>query len=208
MRAAYIDMTNENNICPDGLNVTVVNSRRMCTRSNTGGGCSSVTFPTFNVPYSKVCGRARGYQFATPDGFSTSNTLQGYPDVDGLIITHGSPRNHLWSFAAAVSKDFNYAGNCPCSSPNPGPSAPSIVGEDYFCESANFGGIVHRWYLDDPLWDSQGCASGSTCCDRDGPWFTTTLSQEVRDDIEVGICLDEDLNDENVAVDQLEIYVY
>ena len=208
MRAAYIDMTNENNNCPKGLNVTVVGSTRMCTRSHTDGGCSSVTFPTFNVSYSKVCGCARGYQFATPDGFSTSNTLQGYPDVEGLIITHGSPRNHIWSFAAAQSKDFNYLTNCPCSSPNPGPAAPSAVGEDYFCESGNGGAVVHRWYLDDPLWDSQGCASGSTCCSRGGPWFTTTLNQKVSDDIEVGICFDEDINDENVAVDRLEIYVY
>ena len=50
--------------------------------------------------------------------------------------------------------------------------------------------------------------NGSTCCSRGGPWFTTTLSQEVSDDIEVGLCLDQDLNDEDLAVDQLEIYVY
>ena len=44
MRAAYIDMTNENNACPQGLNYTVVSSTRMCTRSHTGStGCSSVT---------------------------------------------------------------------------------------------------------------------------------------------------------------------
>ncbi len=82
------------------------------------------------------------------------------------------------------------------------------MGEDYFCESGNSGPFEHRWYLDDPLWDSQGCASGSTCCDRGGPWFTTTLSQEVSDDIEVGWCLDQEVSDEDVGVDQLEIYVY
>ena len=95
MRAAYIDVTNENNTCPEGFDVTVVSSTRMCTCSHTDGGCSSFTFPTFDVPYTKVCGRARGYQYASPDGLSTSNTLQGYPNVDGLIITHGSPQNHI-----------------------------------------------------------------------------------------------------------------
>jgi len=30
--------------------------------------------------------------------------------------------------------------------------------------------------------------SGSTCCDRGGPWFTATLIGEVRDDIEVRVC--------------------
>ena len=147
MRAAYIDMTNENNNCPKGLNVTVVGSTRMCTRSHTDGGCSSVTFPTFNVSYSKVCGRARGYQFATPDGFSTSNALQGYPDVEGLIITHGSPRNHIWSFAAAQSKDFNYLTNCPCSSPILA-MLHLLLSEK--TTSASLG-TVEQWYTDGTL---------------------------------------------------------
>ena len=207
MRAIYIDVTNENNTCPDGFNVIVDSSTRMCTRSNTDGGCSSFTFPTFGVPYTKVCGRARGYQYRSPDGFHTSNT-QGYPNVEGLIITHGSPQNHIWSFAAGLTKDSRTILNCPCASPYPGRPAPSAVGEDYFCESAITGSWEYRWYLDDPLWDSQGCASGSTCCDRGGPWFTTTLSQEVSDDIELGLCLDQDSNDEDVGVDLLEIYIY
>ena len=65
--------------------------------------------------------------------------------------------------------------------------------------------LIHQWYLDDPLWDSQGCASGSTCCDRGGLWFTATLSQEVSDDIEVRWCSGD--NGEDIGVDQLEIYV-
>ena len=57
MRAAYIDMTNENNTCPQGLTYTVVSSTRMCTRSHTGSySCSSVTFPTHGVPYTRSQG--------------------------------------------------------------------------------------------------------------------------------------------------------
>ena len=208
MRAIYIDVTNENNTCPDGFNVIVDSSTRMCTGSHTDGGCSSFTFPTFGVPYTKVCGRARGYQYRSPDGFYKFTPFEGYPDVEGLIITHGSPRNHIWSFVAGLTKDYNTILNCPCASPYPGWPAPSAVGEDYFCESGNTGAWEHQWYLDDPLWDSQGCAANSTCCDRGGPWFTTTLSQEVRDDIELGWCLDQGPNDEDVAVDLLEIYIY
>ena len=62
-----------------------------------------------------------------------------------------------------------------------------------------------QWYLDDPLWDSQGCASGSTCCSRGGPWLTTTLSEEVSDDIEVRWCTSHD--GEESGVEQLEIYI-
>ena len=209
MRVAYIYVTNGNNTCPEGLNVTVVNSTRMCTRLHTGGGCTSFTFPTFGVPYTKVCGQACGYQHASPDGFSKFDSDMNFPDVEGLIITHGSPRNHIWSFAAGLSKDYNYPENCPCASPYPGPAAPPFVGEQYFCESGNTGPFErNQWHLDDPLWDSQGCAVNSTCCDRGGPWFSTVLGKEVRDGIEVGMCLDQPASDEDIGISQLEVFVY
>ena len=214
MRAAYIDMTNENNTCPQGLTYTVVDSTRMCTRSHTGYiNCSSVTFPTHGVPYTKVCGRARGYQFyATLAFFNYHHQRQTTLDsayVLGLSVTYGSPRSHIWTFAAGVSKDYrNDCCTCPCASPYPGLAAPSFVGEKYFCESGNSGPLGIKWYLNDPLWDSQECAIESTCCDRGGPWFTTTLSQEVSDDIEVRICSHHPLSYENIGVDELEIYIY
>ena len=113
MRAAYIDMTDESNTCPQGLNYTVVNSTRMCTRSHTGYiNCSSVTFPTHGVPYTKVCGRARGYQFhATPTFYNFYYSGQSNLDstyVSGLSVTYGSPRSHIWTFAAGPSKDYHY----------------------------------------------------------------------------------------------------
>ena len=214
MRAAYIDMTNENNTCPQGLNYTVVNSTRMCTRSHTGYiNWSSVTFPTHGVPYTKVCGRARGYQFYATIAFHSyhyyDQTTLNSSYVSGLSVTYGSPRSHIWTFAAGVSKDYNYVhDNCPCTSPHPSVTVPPFVGENIFCESGNSGPADFQWYLDDPLWDSQGCAANSTCCDRGGPWFTTTLSQEVRDDIEVRMCSARYLSYENIGVDELEIYIY
>ena len=213
MRAAYIDMTNVNNTCPQGLTYTVESSTRMCTRSHSSTfDCSSVTFPTHGVPYTKVCGRARGYQFIhTYSFYSYSNGGQTTLDssyVSGLSVTYGSPRNHIWTFAAGVSKDYNYACcNCPCA-PYPGPAAPLFVGEKYFCESGNTGVIENQWYFDDPLWDSQGCASGSTCCDRGGPWFTTTLNQEVSNDIEVRMCHIYSSGSSDIGVNQLEIFIY
>ena len=221
MRAAYIDMTNENNTCPQGLNYTVVNSTRMCTRSHTDNfDCSSITFPTHGFPYTKVCGRARGYQYRETPSFwnfhiGGRNLSRSY--VSGLSVTYASRQNHIWTFAAGLSKDYDYGYccNCPCAK-YPFRTAPPFVGEDYFCESGTSELETSQWYLDDPLWDSQGCVSGSTCCDRGGPWFTTTLSEEVRDDIEVRLCsayssienLGEPVLNENLGVDELEIYVY
>ena len=209
MRAAYIDMTNENNTCPENLTYTVVDTTRMCTSSLSNAGCLSVTFPTHEVPYAKVCGRARGYQYQFTEAFHPysghGQSLEGHY-VEGLSVTRGSPRSHIWSFASGQSKGHNYpCCNCPCAL-YPGSVAPSFVGENFFCESGNTGPYEAQWYLDDPLWDSQGCASGSTCCDHGGPWFTTTLSQEVSDDIEVRMCVHHHTLS-NLGVDQLEIYI-
>ena len=211
MRAAYIDMTDENNTCPQGLNYTVINSTRICTSSHSTSGCTSVIFPTHGVSYTKVCGRALAYQRGSTDGFNNyhhgQSTLNDYY-VDGLSMSYGNPRIHIWTFAAGLSKARNFPTSCPCSI-DPGVAAPPFLSENYFCESGISGGLtVGAWYLDDPLWDSQGCPSGSTCCDRSGPWFTTTLSQEVIDNIEVRWCFDEDSSNEDIGVEQLEIFVY
>ena len=214
MRAAYIDMTDVNNTCPQGLTYTVQSSIRMCTSSHSTVGCTSVNFPTHGVPYTKVCGRALAHQRGSNDAFQNIDwrgqpTLNGYY-VDGLSVTHGDPRSHIWTFASGLSKDVNHTrSNCPCAL-HAGPAAPPFVGQDYFCESGVSGDFeLGVWYLDDPLWDSQGCVSGSTCCSRGGPWFTTTLSQEVSDDIEVRLCFGESTAyDEDIGLEQLEIYIH
>ena len=215
MRVAYIDMTDMSNTCPQGLTYTVKSSTRMCTRSHTGyPSCSSVTFPTHEVPYTKVCGRARGYQYYDVSAFYNyhyqNQTTVDSAYVSGLSVTYGSPQSHIWTFAVGRSKDHNNdCCNCPCASPYPGPGTPPFVGENVFCVSGNTGPSESlQWYLDDPLWDSQGCAANSTCCDHGGPWFTTTLSQEVRDDIEVRMCSGLNVLNENLGVDELEIYIY
>ena len=213
MRAVYIDMTNVSNTCPQGLNYTVESSTRMCTRSHTHSRfCSSVTFPTHGVPYTKVCGKARGYQYWSTNAFYNyyyeHQTTLDSSYVSGLSVTYGSPRNHIWTFAVGRSKDHSYTCcNCPCAT-LPGPAAPPFVGGNYSCKSGNTGQSEGQWSLTDPLWDSQGCASGSTCCDRGGPWFTTTLSQEVSDDIEVRVCHTNYNVYEDIGVDQLEIFIY
>ena len=212
MRVAHINMTNESSTCPQELSFTVVKSTRMCRAAQTNASCTSVFFPTHNFTYTKVCGRARGYQFASPDGFV--NHASTTPDsfyADGLSVTYGNPRNHIWSFVATWSKDYPQLifTRCPCAS-FPGPPPPTFVGDNYFCESGNSGIFENQWYLDDPLWDSQGCAkeNSTTCCDRDGPWFTTTLSEEATDDIEVRACFDSAAQDEDIGLEQLEILIY
>ena len=67
-------------------------------------------------------------------------------DVDGLVVTNGSPRDHIWTFAIGVSKDYNYKySTCLCAI-YPGQNAPPVVGESYFCESRLNGEWVDQWY--------------------------------------------------------------
>ena len=147
MRAAYIDMTNVSNTCPQGLTYPVESSTRMCTRSHTHSRfCSSVTFPTHGVPYSKVCGKARGYHFYDTPAFHSYNyggqTTLDSSYVSGLSVTYGSPRNHIWTFAVGRSKDHSYTCcNCPCASPYPGRAAPLFVGEKYFLSQGTLGDL-------------------------------------------------------------------
>ena len=130
MRVAYVSASQG---CPSGLEPVTAGGRKMC-RKIVNTGCSSVIFPTHGFSYSKVCGRAYGYNKDTPDGFQRQGLClsctvdKAY--VDGLSITHGSPRQHIWSLAAAVVEHY-----CPCTtSPNDHTYLPSIVGNDYSCE--------------------------------------------------------------------------
>ena len=208
MRVANLDMTESLNQCPSGFK-EVSSDRRMCVKS-AQTGCSSVLFRTYGKAYGRVCGRARGYSYHSPDAFGEhtgpKNIDSNY--VDGLSITYGSPRKHLWTYAAGLREIKAHDGDtCPCAT-NPGYSPPSFVGNDFYCESANQGQWERQWYFRDPLWDGHGCPAGNNCCANPGlPWFCKTLPIQSTEDIEARICMDEELSNENVGLEILEIYV-
>ncbi len=210
-RAAFLDMRDPGSSCPPELTHVTQSSIRMCRTSQSSAGCTSVHYPTYGMPYKNICGRALGYQYGTADGFWKYNG-QNDPKSnygDGLLVTRGTARHHIWTFAAGESKHNNYpAYNCPCAI-HSGPPPPSFVGEKYFCESGASGAWAYsRWLMNDPLWDSKGCPSGSTCCKRGGPWFMTAEHKEVSDDIEVRVCmLEHGSNLDDFGVAQLEIYI-
>ena len=159
--------------------------------------------------YSKVCGQARGYQYYSTDAFQPSTNDINSHYVDGVSNTYGNPCRHIWTYTSGISDDYNYNGsyNCPCAK-HPGKSPPAFVGLDYFCESGNTGLFENRMYLEDPLWDGDGCGPGNSCCAHAGmPWFCRTFPQEVSVDIEVRLCSDQGIENEEVYVDLLEVYV-
>ena len=173
----------------------ITTPHRVCgRRSTTGGSCDGVTYSTGSEQYDQVCGRIIGYQFASTDSFLGSSRSIDINYVDGVSVTHGSPRQHVWTFSNGLdelSTTFPYA-TCPCvTGSTNGNLIPSFVGQNYFCESGITrwigGNILHA--DGDPLWDGQGCGPTSSCCTFNSPpWFNVTLSSPITDNMEVRIC--------------------
>ena len=213
-RIANIDISAGDG-CPTGWSKSSHSGVSFCRSPSDNAGCYSTTFSANKIRYKRVCGRARGYQVSSTDGFIRSNNADpnniNGPYADGLSITHGTPRQHIWTYVVGLT-DPNHGRsineNCPCAR-SPGRNSPSFVGSNYYCESGagssfNYG----TYYLSDPLWDGSGCSSGNTCCSNTNlPWFQYQLSEMTQDDIEVRICRDEEFSNEGVLIDILELYI-
>ena len=216
-RVFYLDMTNPNTTCPPGWKLTGY-SKRTCGRATDGTNtCDSATFPVRGGEYNRICGRIRAYQYASTDGFDSYHqgrvtTIDG-AYVDGVSVTHGTPRNHIWTFAAGLSEGNPTSPNvCPCDA-SIEIRVPSFIGEDYFCESGvnrPYAGdsTDYTFHPNDTLWDGEDCLSSSTCCSRrNPPYFLKQLPTSTTDDIEARICLSEETSNENIAVELVELYV-
>ena len=206
MQVVDVDM-NRDDSCP-GTWQKVTTPRRLCLGS-IAAGCASAHFYMKGVKYEHICGQAKAYQKGNMDAFQSKIQSIDGNYVDGISITIGSPRKHVWTFANGLSDDYDYPKyNCPCAI-YPGPPPPAFVGNDYYCESGDIGTYESPpYYLSDPLWDGNGCTAGNGCCAQIGmPWFYRKLSVPVDDDFEVRICKNEPHVGEDVAVESLEIFV-
>ena len=209
MRIAYLNMSDSCEKCPDEFRLYNENGVRACGRPvKSGGSCVGITFPSRNIEYSQVCGKIIGYQVGRPDGahHTTSSINSHYSD--GISLTYGNPRRHIWTFIVGVTDNDIYS-HCPCGSKYPA-TPPSFVGSDYYCESGspNYP-VVAKFYPNDPLWDGHQCGSIETaCCQHTGiPWFYKKLNCSTTDNIEMRICLNEATSDEDCPVAHYEIYV-
>ena len=109
-RVAYLDMTDPTHQCPTAWR-EIPAPKRTCGRRNETlsdrGGCSTVRFNSNGIAYSRVCGRITAYQYALPNAFGpysrtpkVSSTIYD-PYVDGVVVTHGDPWSHIWTFSGA-----------------------------------------------------------------------------------------------------------
>ena len=212
---AYIDMTNSEDQCPEGLEELNITGQRLCGKSAEVAAmsqtCASTTFSTNGMQYDEVCGRVVAFQLGAPTAFGfydalidmfTELTIDTYY-VDGTTLTHGADgnREHIWTFATGKTESLppgdregeSPIESCPCV---PGISAsamiPPFIGDDYFCESGAIDSTTNgTLYAEDPLWDGEGCfqSTNNNCCTfRNPPYFTKVLPSNTSDDIELRSC--------------------
>lgn len=208
-RVANLNMSDPSQQCPgEWTQRSFSLGLRLCGRG--GSSCFSAMFYTYNINYTRVCGRVIGYQYSSTDAFVGTSIESHY--VDGVSLTHGLPgaRQHIWTFACGLQETRNsgYPSNsCPCVS---GTVVPSFVGDDYYCESGNPGPSFTSVLYNDPLWDGQGCGS-PPCCELNNPpgapWFCKQLPQPTTDDIEARICSNQDRSNEDTPISLIELYV-
>ena len=221
-RLAYLDMSDATENCPSGFKLYQSGGVRACGRAtSSGGSCTSVKFPSNGISYSQVCGKVVGYHYGTPDAADPRPIINNINShyVDGVSITRGSPRQHVWTLMAGLNEAslHNNVGlfNCPCSQGSTQNSTlQSFIGNDYFCESGNpsTDGTYqfNVLYTSDPLWDGKGCGSlEGVCCAAPGlPWFNKILGTTTTDYLELRVCANQGApSDEDVPVSFYELYV-
>ena len=215
-RVAYLDMSNPSHHCPS-VWLEYTTPHRVCGRRSTGdGSCEGLNYTTGSEQYDQVCGRIIGYTIGYPEAFISGpgRSIDTYY-VDGVSVTHGFPRKHIWTFANGLDEQRTIPiSTCPCVNGSAGGSRiPWFVDQNYFCETGRT-----RWTDDhhsgvffpdsDPLWDGQGCGPTSSCCTfHSPPWFNVTLPSPTTDYIEVRICMRSGIDFEDTPIQLIELYV-
>ena len=213
-RVVYLNMSNSSQQCPSGWEEASQPVRSCGRVASSGRSCDSVIFATSGLSYSRVCGHLRGYQVGYNNAFSpysySGRTIDSVY-VDGVSITYGSPRMHIWTLAVGRSDTETGRSGCPCLNAGTARySSPPFVGQNYFCESGtptypSSGTAVSS----EPLWDGEGCPATSSCCQfNNPPYFCRVLPSQTTDNIEIRICGDTaSTNSEDTHIDFIEIYI-
>ena len=159
------------------------------------------------------CGQVVAYQDKTPDAAASlikPNPTIDEPYIDGISITRGSPRKHVWSYLAALSNQkFNNGFDCPCIPDYKG-IKPPFMGDDFFCDSMGerFPDRMPSVYPAGPLWTGKGRALRGPCCNYNNPpTFCTVLETATTDDLELRMCGDQGTDDEDVPIQKYELYI-
>ena len=224
-RVFNLNMADTGTSCPVNWKLHEVPVRGCGRKTRSRYTCDSVLIP-LTKNYSMICGRIYAYQRG--ESWAFFNSVENRPGlgiehsyVSGLSLTHGEvgQRKHVWTFAGAYDEIFNYPDNflsshsCPCIDPALTWSfeAPSYVGDSYFCDTGTHSiawNDDNKVYMDNPLWDGEGCGRSSTCCSfNTPPWFCQHLKYHTCDNLELRLCLVGRGNTEDKLISLVEIYI-
>ena len=194
-RIAYLDMNSSHaSSCPEGF--VSRNDPSACVRGSSSPGCSSVIYHNHNLTtYSKVIGHVYAIPYYSPDGFAKFGkerpdfpTLdQNY--VDGVSITHGTPRQHIWTVTFSTN---HIALNCSTCVRN----KPSFVSNHYSCEELLVNCSTDQCRI-----------AGQRQCVANEEFFYRDLPHATSDNLEVRVCRDETQGNEDISISLLEVYV-
>ena len=211
MRVAHVNMSQDGASCPQGLTEKVRSVSTLCGQSATG--CEGTLFSALGLSYSRVCGQLRGYQFGNPDAFNPGvSIISNY--VDGASITYGTtPVKHIWTYATGISLSQSCIScQCPCNTGGNTDQVPPFVGSDYYCETgfnsaSTFNGVFSNT---DPLWDGQQCPGvEAPCCTHPNmPWFIKTLGETTTEDIQLRLCNNGGISQEETLLQLISLYVH
>ena len=143
MQVVDVNMAHDSS-CPGAWRM-ITSPRRLCV-GGVNAGCDSAHFHTRGVSFQHICGQTKSYQKGTPDAFKgvTKGIDEKY--VDGISITLGSPRQHIWTYCASLRDDRK----CPCT-PSSQTKPSAFVKNNYYCESrTTVTPIENSFYLSDP----------------------------------------------------------
>ena len=208
-RVAYLNMSDPSQRCPSVWQ-EITTPRRVCGRRLTTSACEGLNYTTGSQQYNQVCGRIISYMIGHPDAFRSAGSSIDGVYAEGVCLTRGFPRQHVWTFAAGIDEQIGRSNTCPCvnGSAN-GARIPSFVGQNYFCETGitQNPGTPTFWPNGDPLWDGQGCGPTSSCCTFNSPpWFNVRLPNATTDNIEVRLC-GSGTQFEDSPIQLMELYV-
>ena len=202
-----LDMTDPDQSCPENLKLNMHGSRRLCGRNTDGASCDSIVIPLNGQAYNEVRGRVTGLQFGSTDAFLSGGTNIDGVYVDGVSITHGqNPRKHVWTLGAGLHQYKVSGFTCPGT--GHGHPQPAFVANNYFCTSGNPDpdGFEFRIY-DAPLWSTIKGNCGHCNNVFDIPFFCTRLPETSVDDLELRICANEGLANEDILLETIELYI-
>ena len=207
LKVVEFDMTIASTQCPVNFSLSTVDGMHICTSTSHSSGCFSTFFTTKGMAYSNFFGRIR-------DQYGRTNSFQPYrrgnatidePYVDGISLTYGQPRRHIWTFAADRNQEEAY---CTCSDHEVN-RIPEFVGKDYFCDTGVQFNESSSLAISNPLWDGIGCNPTYTCClYNQPPWFYKNLPQPTSEPIELRVCRDQDKTNEDIAIEAVYVYVH